>query len=38
MIPAIVLTVVGPRATRVLAFPLAFLLFMVPFGRAVVRG
>ena len=36
MIPAIVLTVVGPRATRVLAFPLAFLLFMVPFGRAVV--
>ena len=36
MIPAAVLAVCGPRLTRQLAFPLAFLLFAVPFGRGLV--
>lgn len=36
MIPAVVLAVLGRPATRVLIFPLAFLFFAVPFGRALV--
>lgn len=36
MISALALAVLGLQATRVLAFPLAFLIFMVPFGRAIV--
>jgi exosortase A len=36
MVPAAVLTVFGPRVAAVLAFPLAFLLFAVPFGRGIV--
>jgi exosortase A len=36
MISALVLAVLGFSATRVLIFPLAFLFFMVPFGRGVV--
>lgn len=36
MAPALVLAVLGWRVTRVLAFPLAFLAFVVPFGRALV--
>ena len=34
MIPATVLAIAGRRVARVLAFPLAFLLFAVPFGEA----
>jgi len=36
MIPAAVLAVFGPRVAALLAFPLAFLLFAVPFGRGIV--
>jgi exosortase A len=36
MIPALVLALLGGRAVRALLFPLAYLAFMVPFGRAVV--
>lgn len=36
LVPALVLAALGPRATRVLVVPLAFLFFMVPFGRALV--
>ncbi len=36
LVPALVLAALGPRATRVLIVPLAFLFFMVPFGRALV--
>jgi exosortase A len=36
MIPAAVLAVLGPRVAAVLIFPLAFLLFAVPFGRGIV--
>lgn len=36
MIWGVVLTVLGPRATRVMAFPLAYLLFAVPFGDFLV--
>lgn len=36
MIPALVLAALGWPATRVLIVPLAFLLFMVPFGRGIV--
>jgi EpsI family protein len=36
MIPALVLAVLGGQAVRVLAFPLAFLFFAVPFGRGIV--
>jgi exosortase A len=36
MIAALVLAVLGWPATKVLAFPLAFLFFMVPFGRGMV--
>jgi len=38
MIPAAVLAVFGLRVTTLLAFPLAFLLFAVPFGRGLVPG
>lgn len=38
MVSATVLAMLGPKATRLFAFPLAFLFFMVPFGRAVVPG
>lgn len=36
MIPALVLTVFGRRATSVLVFPLAYLLLAVPIGHALV--
>jgi exosortase A len=36
LVPALVLTALGLSATRVLLVPLAFLLFMVPFGRGLV--
>jgi len=36
LIPALVLAALGWPATRVLAFPLAFLFFAVPFGRGLV--
>ncbi len=36
MIPALVLALVGWQATKILLFPLMFLLFAVPFGRALV--
>jgi exosortase A len=36
MIPAAVLAVFGLRVTALLVFPLAFLLFAVPFGRGLV--
>jgi len=36
MIPALVLTLLGWAATRTLIFPLAMLVFAVPFGRAIV--
>lgn len=36
MVPALALAILGPHATRVLLFPLGFLLFMVPFGRGLV--
>jgi EpsI family protein len=36
MVPALVLAVLGTRATRVLAFPLAFLFFAVPLGKGLV--
>ena len=36
MIQAAIITVIGTRAARVLMFPLAFLLFAVPFGEALV--
>jgi exosortase A len=36
MVPALVLAVLGARATRVLAFPLAFLFFAVPLGKGLV--
>jgi exosortase A len=36
MIPALVLAAVGWPAARVLIVPLAFLFFMVPFGRGLV--
>jgi len=38
MIPAAVLAVFGLRVTTLLVFPLAFLLFAVPFGRGLVPG
>ncbi len=36
LIPAAVLAVLGVEATRRIAFPLAFLLFAVPFGEALI--
>ena len=36
MVPAMVVTLLGVRAGRCLAFPLAFLVFAVPFGRVLV--
>lgn len=36
LVPALVLTICGRPVTRALIFPLAFLLFMVPFGRGLV--
>ena len=36
MVPALVLTTLGWSATRTLMFPLAFLFFLVPFGRGIV--
>ncbi|MCI0437099.1 MAG: exosortase, partial [Gemmatimonadetes bacterium] len=36
MVAAVVLCVLGAGAARVLAFPLAFLFFAVPFGRGLV--
>lgn len=36
MIPALVLALSGPRIARVLAFPLLFLLFAVPFGESFI--
>ncbi len=36
LVPSLVLAALGWRATRVLFVPLAFLFFMVPFGRALV--
>jgi len=36
MVSATVVAVLGPKPARLFAFPLAFLFFMVPFGRAVV--
>jgi exosortase A len=36
MVPALVLSVLGVQVTRALAFPLAFLVFAVPFGRGNV--
>lgn len=36
MVPALVFAVLGGRTVRALLFPLAWLGFMVPFGRAVV--
>ncbi len=36
LVPALVLTVLGGQAVRTLVFPLGFLLFAVPFGRALV--
>ena len=36
MIPALVLALVGWPVTKILLFPLMFLLFAVPFGRALV--
>ena len=36
MIAALVLAILGWPATRTLLFPLAFLLFAVPFGRGIV--
>lgn len=36
LIPSVILTLLGWPATRVLVFPLAFLFFAVPFGRALV--
>jgi exosortase A len=38
MISAVVLALLGWEAYRRLAFPLAFLVFAVPFGRALVPG
>jgi len=38
MIPAAVLAAFGLRVTTLLVFPLAFLLFAVPFGRGLVPG
>jgi len=35
LIPALVVTIFGLRIARVLTFPLAFLLFAVPFGEAL---
>ncbi|GAB4178170.1 MAG: exosortase A [Rhodocyclaceae bacterium] len=36
MIPALVLTVLGARVARAIAFPLAFLFLGVPFGEAFI--
>ena len=36
MIPAVVIAVAGRRVARALAFPLAFLLFGVPIGEALI--
>jgi exosortase A len=36
MIPALVWALLGPRALGVLAFPLAFLAFAVPFGEGLI--
>jgi exosortase A len=36
MVSAVVMCVLGTAAARVLAFPLAFLFFAVPFGRGLV--
>jgi exosortase A len=36
MLPAAVLALVGGDATRLIAFPLAFLLFAVPFGEVLI--
>jgi eight transmembrane protein EpsH (proposed exosortase) len=36
LVPALMLAVLGRQAVRVLAVPLGFLFFMVPFGRALV--
>ncbi len=38
LVPALVLALLGPAATRELAFPLGFLLFAVPVGHALVPG
>jgi len=35
-VPGLVLTCFGPALTRALAFPLAFLYFMIPFGEAMI--
>lgn len=35
LVPAFVLTLFGTKVTRLLTFPLAFLLFAVPFGEAL---
>lgn len=36
LVPAAIMTVMGSKAARVLAFPLGFLYFSVPFGRALI--
>jgi exosortase A len=36
LLPAAVLALLGTAATRVIAFPLAFLLFAVPFGEVLI--
>ena len=36
MIPAVVWALLGPRALAVLAFPLGFLVFAVPFGEGLI--
>lgn len=36
MVPALVAAIAGWHAARILAFPLAFLFFAVPFGRGIV--
>lgn len=37
MLPAAVLTVLGWRVSKIIAFPLLFLLFAVPFGEAFIQ-
>jgi len=36
MLPGLVLTLLGPRISRLLVFPLAYLFFAVPFGEFIV--